>query len=87
MVEAASMWVVLDLMCLERSPKRPRFGKSNFQPVFIVKIWIFLLAWYAYMSQDDRNGYFWYPTYKRVRIPDFCQIRCILYNIVWMYIM
>ena len=26
--------------------------RSNFQPVFIFKVWIFLLAWYISMSQD-----------------------------------
>ncbi|CAL1138085.1 unnamed protein product [Cladocopium goreaui] len=50
--EAPSVWVVLDLV-------------SNFQPVFVFKVWIFLLAWYTSMSQDNRNGYLWFPTFKR----------------------
>jgi len=50
--EASSMWVVLDLL-------------SNFQPVLIVKAWIFVLAWYCFLSEDSRNGYIWYPTFKR----------------------
>eukprot|EP00439_Symbiodinium_sp_Y106_P081492 s640_g20.t1 len=50
--EASSMWVVLDLL-------------SNFQPVLIVKAWIFVLAWYCFLSEEGRNGYIWYPTFKR----------------------
>jgi len=50
--EAPSLRVVLDLL-------------SNFQPVFIGKAWIFLVAWYTYMHEDSRNGDFFYPTFKR----------------------
>ncbi|CAE7192584.1 CALS7, partial [Symbiodinium natans] len=56
--EASSMWVVLDLL-------------SNFQPVLIVKAWIFVLAWYCYLSEDPRNGHIWYPTFKRANALQF----------------
>ncbi|CAK8997190.1 unnamed protein product [Durusdinium trenchii] len=59
--EAPSLWVVLDLL-------------SNFQQVFVMKVWIFLFAWYAYMSQDSRNGYLFYPTFKRANTLQYIAI-------------
>jgi hypothetical protein len=59
---------------------------SNFLPVFVIKMWMFGLAWYVYLGSDKKNGDFFDPTYRRFNfLSQFTTIDAVLW-FAWEFI-